>query len=151
MLQPKETQIKLQDGTTKMFVLHKFPAIAGREIIAKYPLTSMPKVGDYATNEETMLKLMSFVGVTQDNGNVLMLTTKALVENHVPDWEALARIEMGMIEYNCSFFSNGAASTLLDSLRQKAESMIPRMLTNLLQQLSSLDKPPSESSGKSTH
>lgn len=150
MLQPKEVQIKLQDGTEKQFVFHKFPAIAGREIIAKYPLTSMPKVGDYSTNEETMLKLMAFVGVPQSNGTVLMLTTKALVENHVPDWEALARIEMGMIEYNCSFFSNGVASTLLDSLRQKAESMLPQMLTNLFRQLSSLDKQASESSEKST-
>jgi hypothetical protein len=35
MLHPKEIEIECQDGTKKTFVLSKFPAVAGREIITQ--------------------------------------------------------------------------------------------------------------------
>ena len=52
----------------KEFIISKFPAVAGREIIAKYPFSSLPKLGDYKINEETMLKLMHYVAVTIEPG-----------------------------------------------------------------------------------
>lgn len=145
MLHPLEKEI---DGKT--FVLSKFPAVAGREIVAKYPLSGMPKLGDYKVNEETMLKLMAFVGVQLDNGTVLQLSTRALVDNHVPGWETLAKIEWAMLEYNCSFFGNGRALTFFDGIAQKLPSMITSILTDLSQQLSAKNKPRSTSSEPST-
>lgn len=146
MLQPLDKEI---DGT--VFVLSKFPAVAGREIVAKYPLSGMPKLGDYKVNEETMLKLMAFVGVRQDNGAVLQLSTRALVDNHVPSWETLAKVEWAMMEYNCSFFGNGRASTFFDGIAQKLPSMITSILTDLSLQLSAKSKQPSTNSEPSTH
>lgn len=135
LLEPKEIDVNLPDGTTKQYVISKFPAIAGREIVCKYPLSGMPKLGDYAVNEETMLKLMCYVAVPTDNG-ALRLNTRALVDNHVTSWETLGRLEVAMLEYNCSFFGNGRASTFLDGIAQKAQVSISKILMGLLAQLS---------------
>jgi hypothetical protein len=142
MREPKEIKITSPDGQEKTYILSKFPAIAGREIVAKYPLSGLPKLGDYAVNEETMLKLMAFVGVPDASGNVLPLSTRALVDNHVTDWETLAKLEVGMMEYNCSFFGNGRVSGFFEGIAQKLPTLITQILTDSLQQLSAKNKQP---------
>lgn len=144
LLETKPITLPTQAGATKAYVLSKFPAVAGREIVAKYPLSNMPKLGDYGVSEEVMLKLMAFVGV-QTAGGVQPLATRALVDNHVPDWEVLARLEWAMLEYNCSFFANGLNSDFFASIRAKAPAWISQMLTASLGQLSQADKQPSTS------
>lgn len=148
-LKPKEVTVTTQDGEDKVYVLHRFPAVAGREIVAKYPLTAMPKLGDYAINEETMLKLMAYVGIKTPAG-VQMLTTRALVDNHVPDWETLAKIEWGMLEYNTSFFTNGKASTLFAGFMPMLKALITSTLTDSLRALSPQTKQRTKNSKRST-
>lgn len=145
MIQPKTVMITTMAGEQREYILSKFPAIAGREIIAKYPLSSMPKLGDYAVSEETMLKLMAFVGVPLDNGSTLALTTKALVNNHVSDWETLAKLEIEMLEYNTSFFSLGKILTGLKGFEATLQASVTRTLTDLLARSSAAKKQPSES------
>lgn len=142
MIQPKEVEITTQGGEVRKYIISKFPAVQGREIVAKYPLSAMPKLGDYQVNEETMLKLMAFVGIPRDDGSSLMLTTRALVDNHVPDWETLAKIEWAMMEYNVSFFGNGKGSTFLEGITKKAQAFLSRMLMDLSGQLSQKGKQP---------
>lgn len=146
LLQPNTVEIECQDGTTKAFTLSKFPAIAGREIITQYPLTAMPKIGDYKTNEELMLKVLSYVEVPAEGERpAIRLNTRALVDNHVPDYEALMRLEFAMIEYNCSFFQNGKAATLLQRFVASSQQFLTKTLTDLLPQLSAQAKQPSKS------
>lgn len=146
MLHPKPLTLRLSDGTERTFVLHKFPATVGREIVAKYPVANLPKLGDYGVSEATMLKLMAYVGVeVEGRDQPLMLTTRALVDNHAADWETLARLEWAMIEYNCSFFENGLSAASLAPLMEKAKPWLSQMLTALSEQSSPADKPPSES------
>lgn len=134
LLYPKEVEIG-----GKAFVLSKFPAIAGREIVTQYPLTAIPKVGEYKANETVMLKLMSYVGVP--NGDKpIMLTTRELVDNHVPDWETLAQLEVAMLEYNCSFFGDGRASTFFDAIALKVKAFLSQTLTDSLAQSSQAGK-----------
>lgn len=140
LLHPHEFPVTLADGTTKTYLLSKFPAIAGREIIAKYPLSSMPKLGDYEVNQETMLKLMQYVAVPIEGADPMRLMTAALVDNHIPDWETLAKIEVAMMEYNCSFFANGALQSFIDLLLEKAAPLLSQILTNSLQVLSRVEK-----------
>lgn len=142
LLEPKELEVTTQSGEVKTFVLSKFPAIAGREIISKYPTSNIPKLGDYQTSEEVMLKLMAFVAVPRDNGQPLPLTTRALVDNHIPDWETLVRIEFAMMEYNCSFFANGKGSTFFEAITQKAQAFLSQTLTELWAQSSAKGKQP---------
>lgn len=129
LLHPKEVSIECADGTSKAFILHKFPAIAGREIVSQYPLSAIPKLGDYKANEEYMLKLLSYVGVDIGTGTPLQLNSRSLVDNHVPDFEALMRLEAAMLEYNCSFFQNGKVSSFLEIIAAKAQALISKTLT----------------------
>lgn len=145
MIHPKEVTIETPGGESRTYVLSKFPAVQGREIVAKYPLSAVPKLGDYAVNEETMLKLMAFVGVSRPEGAPLMLTTRALVDNHVPDWETLARLEMAMLEYNVSFFGSGQASTFFEGIARKAQALLTQTLMDLSARSSQADKPRSTS------
>ena len=132
LLEPKEIVIKTMAGVERTYVLSKFPAIAGREIVSQYPISAVPKLGDYKTNEALMLKIMSFVAVPADNGE-LRLSTAALVDNHVPDYETLMKIEFHMMDYNTSFFSSGKVSTFLSHVEGKAAAWISKTLTDLLE------------------
>lgn len=145
MIGEKEIEIGLSDGTKKAFVLSKFSAVAGREIVTQYPISGLPKLGDYSTNESLMLKILAHVGVVQKEGAPLLLTTRALVDNHVPDWEALAKIEWAMMEYNCSFFRGGKASNFLDDMLAKLPASISSILMHLLEPSSLKNTPPSTS------
>ncbi len=142
LLKTKEAKIETPDGE-KVYILSIIPAIPAREIITQYPLSGLPKLGDYKTNEEIMLKLMSFVAVPLPEGQFLQLDSKTLVDNHVPDWETLAKLEWEMLNYNCSFLRNGNLSGFLDDLLAKLPALISSMLTNLSEQLSQKDEPPS--------
>ena len=137
MLHPKDIEIN-----GKIYTISKFTAIEGREIVTQYLASGVPKLGDYKRNEELMLKLMKYVGVDNGNGGHLMLTTSALVNNHVEDWEALTKVEMAMMEYNCSFFQNGRVSTFLNDAAQKAPQWISKILTALSERSSPTEKPP---------
>lgn len=130
LLNPQEQTFTTRDGTEKVYILSHFPAIQGREIIAQYPLTGMPKVGEYAQNEAIMKKLMAFVAVPTDQGP-LALTTDALINNHVPDPLTLAKIEVAMLEYNLGFSLAGGLSTLSDVFGTTLRQWISKMLMGL--------------------
>jgi len=136
MLQPQEVEI---DGKT--FVLSKFPATVGREIALKYPTSVIPKLGDYATSEAMMLKLMSYVGVIiEGRDKPLMLSTRALVDNHCGEWETLVKLEWQMLQYNCSFFRDGRASGLSQGLAQILSRLITQMSMGSSAQSSQTEK-----------
>lgn len=134
-LEPKEIKILDMKGKERSYIISKFPAIAGREIIAKYPLSAIPKLSDYEANEAVMLRLMEYVGVTLQTGVVQSFSTRILIDNHVPDWETLVKIELEMMRYNTSFFGHGEISTFLKGIIQKLPAWISPTLTPLLQQL----------------
>lgn len=143
LLQPKEVTVKTQEGSERVYILSKLDAISGRELVAQYPVSMLPKVGDYEVNEKMMQKLLSHVAVKMPDGTELCLTTKDLIRNHVPDWETLARLEIGMVEYNCSFFKTGLTSVISKTFQEKAHQFISKILTDLLAQSSRKDAPPS--------
>jgi len=134
MLEPKEIQI---DGKT--YIISKFPAVAGREIVTQYPITAAPKIGNYEVNEELMLKLMCFVAVPMPAGDPLALTERNLVDNHVPNFEVLMKLEWAVLNYNCSFFASGQAQSFLESLANKVQSLIMSTLTDFSAKLSAKD------------
>lgn len=125
MLEPKEL-----DGTP--FILSKFPATVGREIILQYPTSALPKVGDYATNEALMLKIMSYVGVTIDGRDEpIMLKTRALIDNHVKSTDDLLKLEWAMMNHNFAFFSNGDLSGFLQRVGGQVAVLLQKTLTDL--------------------
>ena len=141
--EPKEIEIECQDGTTRTFIISKIPAISGRKLVTQYPLTASPKIGDYAKNEELMVELLSYTEIKRADGPAQRLSTRALIDNHVPDWEALARLEKAMAEYNISFFPKGKPSDLWGVLFKKLTTSLTPMLTRSLQSLFPNGLPPS--------
>ena len=136
LLQPKEIEIN-----GKIYRISKFPATVGLEIVAKYPVSNMPKLGDYKVSEEIMIKLMSYVEVVLPERSI-RLTTIDLINNHVPDWEVLARLEWEMLQHNCSFLADGKSLSFFEKLAHLAEQKITEMLTASLGKSSLREKQP---------
>ena len=145
MIQEKDVEIR-----GKKYVISKLPATVGREVLFLYPTSNLPKVGDYGKRQEVMLKLLSYVGIRLENGDVLQLKTRELVDNHVPDAESLLLLEKEMFAYNYDFFQNGEASTFFQKLEKLATKKGIEMLTTLLGRLSQAEKQPSKSLEKTT-
>lgn len=145
LLQPKEIQIVTQSGETRTYVISKPPAIAGRELATQYPTANMPKLGDYKTSEDLMLKLMNYVAVVRPDGSYQRLSNRALVDNHVPDWETLMKLEAAMIEYNVGFFARGGLSGDWRERGIKAAEWIFKTLMGFLVRSLQEVQPPSKS------
>lgn len=143
MIQPKSITVSDIDGNEKTFTISKVPATVGREIVATYPTSAMPKLGDYAVNEAIMLKMLAYVAAKGVDGSDIPLKTKALIDNHCADWQVLAKLEVAMLEYNTSFFGNGKVSQVFDNFTEKVPALIIKILTGLSAQLSQTEKPPS--------
>jgi hypothetical protein len=146
LLEPKEVIIQTLNKDERVYIISKFPAVAGREIVMKYPLSAVPKLADYSSNEEVMLKLMCYVAIPRPSQNgiegiPIVLNTKALVDNHVPDWETLGKLEIEMLKYNTSFFGFGELSTFLGELLKKVIMRVSPTLMPLLERLSAVAKP----------
>lgn len=140
LIKPLEIEVKDIDGILHKFTISRLPAVAGREILAKYLGGTMPKVGDYKDNHESMLKMMKYVAVEID-GQLQTLQTQALIDNHIPDTECLLRLEIEMIRHNTSFFGNAGSSNLLDFLLQKIKASVPsNFKTQIVSLLQSLQK-----------
>lgn len=135
MLEPQNIVLQDNKGENHEFIISKFPAIQGREIIAKYNINNLPKIGSYKSSEEVMFLLMSYVSKITKEGAAIKLVTPELINNHVPDWEMLMKLEKKMIEYNCSFFRDGWFLTFLEEYTQKNQARISEILTGLSAQL----------------
>lgn len=147
LLEPtKEVTLKSGHGDERTFRIGSFPAIAGREIVTQYPHTAMPKIGEYKANEDLMVKLMGYAERVFDDGEPIRLSSRTLIDNHVPDFEMLMKLEWAIMEHNCSFFRNGVLSSVLE----RGAAAVPDLLTSLIvtvsQRLSSArDSRPSSS------
>ena len=148
LIQPKEITIRFNEEDYK-FNISKLPATVGREIVAKYPVSNMPKLGDYKVSEETMLKLISYTQRIYED-RVQELTSKALIDNHIPSWEILAQLEAYMLDYNCSFFDIGKVLTSLKELKDLAQPKNIKTLMDSLVQLSQAAEQHSENSKPAT-
>ena len=132
LIQPKKISVSGQDGSEKEFIISKFPALDGREIVSQYTVSAIPKIGEYKTNETMALKMLSFAAVEIGEGDHKMtqrLITRELVNSHVPDFEMLIRLEKAILEYNVSFFTDGRASTFFDAIAQKAQALLIQIAT----------------------
>jgi len=142
--EPKEILVNCLDSEPRTFIIHKIPALDGRKVAALYLPSAAPKVGDYEANEEMALLMMKYI-IAKNGDSEFQLTTRALIDNHIPDFECMVRLEREMIEYNTSFFREGKASGLFKNLEDRIRELASSTLTDLLERLSQVSKPPSES------
>ena len=158
LIEPKKLEIiskssKDEKGNQRKVnvYLSKVPAVAGRRIVTQYPMSGMPKIGNYEENEKLMYELLSYVAVELDTGVKILLNEKSLIDNHLCDAEMLLRVEKAMLEYNFSFFDLGEISASLKNIVQIAPEKISSILMDLLGQFSKAAKQHSENYKQSTH
>lgn len=135
MIKPKEIEIE-----GKKFIISKFPATDGREILVKYFPSGVPKIGDYKTNEECMYKMMHFIKAITSNGQEIELATKQILNNHVEDAAMLLYLEWAILEYNFAFFLKGRILTFFEDIARRVPEWTLKMLTGLSEQLSKVEK-----------
>lgn len=142
LLEPKEIIIADMKGRECTYILSHIPFLPGREIAAQYILSSLPKLGDYKTNEEMMAKILSFAAVKLESGAIQRLNTPELLNNHIYDWETGRILEARMMDYNCTFFQQGRAWIFFVGIVQKSLPKIFEMLTTLQPQSSQTSTQP---------
>lgn len=142
LIKPKDVEVTDIDGKMVNVRISRLPATVGREILVQYLPSAMPKIGDYVVNEAMMLKLMAYVAIIDGEGNAIQLVNKTLIDNHIPDWQTLAAIEVEMLRYNTDFFDNGKISNFFEAIKMKAQALISKMLTDSLAQSSKENKQP---------
>ncbi len=139
LIKPLEIAVTDRDGVAHTYTISRLPALDARRVIAMYPVSNMPKVGDYQSSEEAMLLLLKYV---EHDG--VRLVTRALVDNHVADGVALINLEYQMLEYNTGFFGSGGQRGLLSTLIANLSDKAMPILTRLLEQYLAQDKPRSK-------
>lgn len=152
-IEPKDVSVKDGQGGSRTFRIAKFDCIFGREVYSQYPVTALPKVGDYRMNEELMFRALKYVAVEVTSGVWVTLETQDLIRNHVKDWEQLTGIERELGAYNFSFFQNGKAFGFFDGLAKIFLQKITETLTTSSARWSAMQEkaaPPSSNSVENT-
>ncbi len=148
-LKSEEVTVKNAAGDEKTFIIHEIPAWEAREIIAQYPVSALPKLGDYKVNEAMARKMLAHVEVVTGTGENLKLKTVELINNHC-DFVTLARLEGLMFTLNFSFFLQGPISSFSAIISQKAQAFLSSMSMGFSGQSSQKDAPASPISEPST-
>jgi len=150
---PKEVTITDGSGKDKKFLLSKFPAWDGLEIIARFPgaivATALPKIADWEIVQELQYKILKYVAVSIE-GKPQPLITLALIDNHVTDWQALIQLLKAEVAYNNGFFQKETISSFFENTVHQYIAKISEMLTQSSGPSSQLKKQASTNSGQST-
>lgn len=144
LIEPIEKEIN-----GKTFILSKFPAWDGREIIAKYAVGFIDKLNDYDKNKEIALKLMKYVAVPVGETAILVSNEK-IINSHIPSWSTQVKLEAAMLDYNEFFFPVGNVLNLLEDLGREFQQKISKTSMASSAALSQVGKPLSENSKQST-
>lgn len=129
LIKPKEIEITDMDGGSHKFVISRLPYPVGREVAATYPVSNMPKVGDYKASEAIMLKLMKYVAKQPEDSDMIRLVNMDLISNHIPDATVGLKLEAAVLAYNFDFFGQGGLSTFL---KRFLETRLPSIIKTLI-------------------
>lgn len=120
---PLEIEVPNQEGIAKTFTISRLPALVGREALAKYSVSNIPKIGDYQVSEEVLVLLFQYI---EYNG--IRLINKDLINNHVDDATQLIQLEFRMLQYNSNLLGGAGNQNILDVLINKLfQKLLPHI------------------------
>lgn len=148
LIEPKEFKTKDMKGRERTYLISKIPASYSKEIVLQYPTSALPKIGDPAVHMRITFMMMEYVGIPRNNseGNPvepLILTTRELCDNHIPDLRTWMAIEREIARYNWDFFLPEDLSDFWGRLKTLLVAWSLETSTDLSQQSSKPDEPPS--------
>lgn len=131
LIKPKEIEIENLDGEKLKFVIGRYPAVEGLELLALLPSNFASFSKQLPQLKPLILKILKFVSVvkTDDAGNQfeLELTTQELIDNNCTDATTLLKLCFESINYNTNFYKADGQS-LLESIIDK---VMARVLTTI--------------------
>lgn len=139
MIKPKEISIMDIDGDEKTYIITRFPATVGMEILYKLPSSGIPKIGDFGELKEVRNEIFRYIYVKTDNGDIA-LSTKALIDNHITDGETAYKIMGAILSYNYQSLGKLMSGGLISSMSEKILNIARRLLTELSPQSSAKNK-----------
>ena len=123
------------------FVISKMPCTVAQEVLLRLPAGLLPLVKNFSQSEEMAFKMLSYCERCYEDKANVPLISKTVIDNHVPDFDTLIRLEQECIAYNYDFFQNGKVWTSLNKIVSLAESKASGILTDLLDRLLQAGKP----------
>ena len=142
LLTPKEIELLDRKGKPHKYILSEIPASYSKEIVLQYPTSALPKIGNYELHQEITFKMLSYVAVPMPNGVALRLTTRELLDNHIPDLQTWMALEKAMAQYNWGFFLGDDLSNFWEQVKKFLVQSIQQTWTDLSQPLSQTEKQP---------
>jgi hypothetical protein len=143
LLEPKEFKLELTGGGERIYIISKFPAMDGLEIVSSLPMNAMGsfKDFDWLKFQPIVEKVMSYVAAQNPDRDLTRLVNKDLINNHFPPcWEDIFKVLIAMTEYNCSFFQRGLFLTLRERVTQNLPQLATKIFTLFSEQLSAQEK-----------
>lgn len=132
LLEPKEIEIN-----GYKFIISRMPCTVAQEVLINLPQGFIPILSEFSKYEQYIFKMLSYCErVYTDGRNNVPLISKAIIDNHVPDFNTLYKLEFECINYNYDFFADGRALDFLNKGVSLAKSNISEILTDLLDKLS---------------
>lgn len=122
------------------FIISKMPCTVAQEVIVKLPAGFIPVINNFAQSQDMAFKMLSYCERVYDDKANVPLISKELIDNHVPDFNTLIKLETACINYNYDFFENGKVWDFLTKGLCLAESRVSRILTDLLDKLLQAEK-----------
>lgn len=135
LLEPKEVEI---NGCK--FLISKMPCMTAQEVAVKLPTGLLPLINQFSQSEEMVIKMLACCQrIYKDKPNVPLIS-KEIINNHVPDFDTLIKLEHECVQYNYDFFENGKLLNFLNKGVCLAESKVSGILTDLLDKLLQVQK-----------
>lgn len=142
LIDPKDIDIEDQSGINRRYIVSKMPYLnGGREVCSQFISTALPKLGNYQENQKLAEKMFSFIEAVNDDGRNVLLSTKEMVNNHVPDFQTGIKLEAAMIEHNVGFSVTGKIREYREGWEENISGSIIKILIQLRDALQQADKP----------
>jgi len=139
MLKPKDIEVVDIDGKKRTYTITRFPATDGMEIMYRLPTSGIPKIGDFAALKEVRDDVFKFVYVNAGNEKI-PLTTKALIDNHVPDAETAYKVMGAILSYNFQSLGKLMSAGFYDTISARVLDTARKLLRDFSQQSSAKSK-----------
>lgn len=131
LLEPKAVEIN-----GYKFIISKMPCTVAQEVIFKLPTGLIPLLSNFTQTEDMAFKMLSYCERVYTDGQPnVKLISKEIIDNHVPDFQTLIKLEQECLQYNYDFFNDGRVLDFLNKGLSHAESRVSGILTDLLDKL----------------
>ena len=135
-----KTKIVQIDG--RNYRISELPTMLARDVMMNYPLTLLPKVGNYGENERLFKLLMKHVEVQPEPDKNpdwwIRLDTEDSINQNVSA-KGVLELEKEVIDFSTDFFSSGKLTQIGTTLGELARNILTNIVLQSIAELSGTD------------